>query len=312
MEPTKDKKQKETKSKEKVYLVIIFLLIVAIGFLIWQLVDQGMKTEIANKENIELALDNQEVERELKSLEVNFEELETDNDEMQARIDSQKVRIADYQVELAAAQGDKKKMRRLIAKLKKETETLRTIMKGYVVTIDSLNTLNMRLANELGDTRGKLSKANDDISKLNSDKSDLSQKVAIGAALETENIISGAIRVRDGGGQKETSRAKNANMIKTCFDVRENKLAKSENKDFYIRVITPDGSVLRPASEDTHFEWSDGKGFYTVKVNQEYKNAPMSLCAYFEIEGGPIPSGDYLTEIYADGNRIGKAYFKLK
>ncbi|MBK6522221.1 MAG: hypothetical protein IPG08_07755, partial [Sphingobacteriaceae bacterium] len=32
-----------------------------------------------------------------------------------------------------------------IAKLKKETETLRAIMQHYVVTIDSLNTLNQNL-----------------------------------------------------------------------------------------------------------------------------------------------------------------------
>lgn len=312
MEPTKKLQEKEGSSREKVYLIIIILLVLGYVPMVWQLVDRGQEVQVLADDNTALEIEKNTINLELETLKYDFNSLQTNNTEMQTRIDSQRVKIEALQLELETASGDKAHLRRVIAKLKKETETLRTIMKGFVVTIDSLNTLNQNLTAELGDTRERLTDANANIERVSSERDDLAGQVEVASVLETQNMSSGAIRVRGSGSQKSTNRAKNADMVKTCFDVRENKLASPGDKTYYVRVITPDGSVMRPAVGETHFEWKGGSGNYTVKHTEKYANSLMNVCIYFDIESDEVPSGKYLTEVYENGHRIGKTYFELK
>ena len=63
---------------------------------------------------------------------------------MQLDIDAKRERIEELIKEAAKHKGDAT----IISKLKKETQTLRSIMQSYVRTIDSLNTLNQTLEAE--------------------------------------------------------------------------------------------------------------------------------------------------------------------
>jgi len=68
------------------------------------------------------------------SLQKDYESLETSDKAMQKDIEEKRARIEELIKEAAKHKGDKY----IIAKLKKEAETLRAIMIGYVHTIDSL------------------------------------------------------------------------------------------------------------------------------------------------------------------------------
>ena len=311
MQVNSQKAEKEKNSREKLFLGIIFLQFILIGVLIWQLVDKGQTNTVLTDENMQLAVDQAQMGQELDELSADFSALETDNEQMQARIDSQMARIADFKEQLVNAEGDKAKMQSIIRELRKETGTLRRIMHHYVVTIDSLNTLNVALQAEVVETHGRLDQAHSNIENLTDNVANLEGQVKIGATLQTQAMTAEAIRVRSGGGQAVTRRAKNTDMIKTCFVVRENALAKAGNRDFYVRIIKPDGTVLTPPDQDTHFEWDGGSGYYTIKHAEEYNNQAMDVCIYCEVEG-EIPEGKYLAQIYADGAQIGSTDFDLK
>lgn len=313
MEPTPAQENKEASKKEKLYIVIIFILLIGNGVLVWQLISKGQENDGLTVENTGLQYDKESLEGELEDLGLEFDNLTTDNEVMQTQIAEQKAKIEEFKAELEAAGNDKAKLRRAIARLKKETGTLREIMKGYVHTIDSLGRANQALTAELGQTQTQLTSVTDDLSQAERDKENLSETVRKGSVLQTFNVKSGAIRLRNNGNQTETNRSSRANMFKTCFGLRENSIAKAGQKDIYIRIIQPDGTVIQNENVTMKISGGAGSAEYTVKRSIDYKNDEMDVCVYFEIpEGKEVQVGKYIAEIYADKERIGKGEFTLK
>src|SRR5207247_1803303 len=103
--------------------------------------NEGVRERIV-KEQIIVERDN--VKTDLLALQQDYENLKTNNGEMQKEIDEKKTRIAELITQAEKHKNDAF----IIKKLRQETETLREIMKHYVRTIDSLNTLNQTLVAE--------------------------------------------------------------------------------------------------------------------------------------------------------------------
>ena len=62
-------------------------------------------------------------------------------------------------------------------------------MKGYIHTIDSLNTLNINLSNTLTEKNKKLSKVNKQNKQFKEQNKTLQEQVNAGAILQVNNII---------------------------------------------------------------------------------------------------------------------------
>ena len=187
----------------------------------------------------------------------------------------------------------------------------RGIMKGYIHTIDSLNTLNINLSNSLTEktnTLTKVSKQNKEIKKKNND---LQKKVALGAVLQAGNITVSAIRIRNSGSQSETTRASKTNMVKACFSLIENKLSLSGDKNIYIRVIDPSQKTLQSSEPITIQNDSGDNIEVSSKRVVNYQNENMDVCIYHELMA-EVQSGSFSVEIYNDGYIIGTSSFALR
>ncbi len=311
--PTQDKK--EASKKEKIYLVIIIALLVGNGVLIWQLLTTNEQNTGLVEQNMGLEFEKTSLQSDLNELGLSFDNLQTDNVDLQDQINEQKSRIEEYKAELIAAEGDEKRLRRAIRKLKKETDTLREIMKGYVHTIDSLGRANAALTYELGETQENLTNVTDDRNRISDERDNLTETVRQGSVLQTFSVSSGAIRLRNNGSQTETARASRADMVKTCFGLRKNSIATAGKKDIYIRIIDPGGNIMsNPGAEQTmDIVGGAGTSEYTVKRTVDYNNSEMEVCVYFEMEGeDEIPVGEYIAEVYSDKEKIGSTAFTLK
>ena len=165
-------------------------------------------------------------------------------------------------------------------------------MKGYIHTIDSLNTLNINLSNSLTEKTNTLSivsKQNKEIKKKNND---LEKKVALGAVLQAGNIAVSAIRIRNSGSQSETTRASKTNMIKACFSLMENKLSLSGDKNIYIRVTAPNKKILQ-SSEPIKIQNYNGDNIeVSSKRVVNYQNENMDVCIYHELMA-EVQSGSF-------------------
>lgn len=319
---------KKSSKKDGIYIVIIILLLATIGYLSFALGEVKKKNTtqessisalLQEKEDLNTILrnsgvieesDDEALRNNLVNLLDQYDNIEIENQEMQDSITSQKAKITTLLEEVDGLKNKSKRDWGKIYKLKKETETLRGIMKGYIHTIDSLNTLNGNLQKTIIIKDDKISAVSTERDLVKTELDKTKNIVALGSVLQTGGVTSTAIIVRNSGKQVETTRAKRTNMIKSCFTIIENKIASAGNKDIIMTVIDPNGKVLKNSSS---FEFTaDGSSKSgSVKRQINYQNENVDLCIYFEVEG-EIEEGTYTTQIFAEGSKIGSTTFALK
>lgn len=280
------------------------VIVVLLGYIIFQhfntnkLVDEKVKVEVERNGVME----------ELESLQLEYQSVTTDNDTLQAEISAQQQKIEEMLVEIKKHKGDAWTIR----KLKKETETLRVIMKGYLHTIDSLNTLNIALKTENVEIKGELAQEKKQTKQLLKKTEDLSEVVTKGSKLQALDLWATAIKIRSNGSQMETDKASKAEKIKSCFVLSENQITTSGQKNIYFRIISPEGKVLTDeSSAGKTFTYDGVQGIYTMIRKVEYYNEALDVCIYWDIPETLSP-GFYIVELYLEEVLIGKTSFDMK
>lgn len=311
------------KSKDPIYLttiVILALILLVMGYDWYVKGNQLDKCTTANNElaadlnemngmmmNSDAELMADDIKENLKQMLNQYSDLKTDNVALNDSILREKEKI---EVLLAELQDSKKRSAYEIYKLNKENQTLRNIMQGYVRTIDSLNTQNIALKEEVQVKSQKLTQVTTERDKAVNQNQELEAKVNLGSQLQATSIVGTAFKLRDNGKQVETSKADRANMLKACFTINENKISKAGNKRVYMRVLTPSGDVLTNKSS-VEFQFEENKGLCSSYRDINYQNVATDMCVFFENEADFI-KGEYIIELYCEKALIGKTTFALK
>ena len=319
----------EEKKKSKLPLIFNILLVIIVSYLAYEVSvlsqkNHAFKQEISEmiKENEEMnqiiinqdivsEADGENLKENLKLLLFSYDSLEQNNSVAIDSINTQREKINNLMQEVDKLDKKSKRDWRKIYKLKKEAETLRNIMKGYIHTIDSLNTLNINLSNDLTEKTQKLSNVSKQNKKIIKQNEALQKQVAIGAVLQINNVLSSGIRIRSSGAQSETTRASKTNMIKTCFSIIENKLAQAGDKEIYIRILDSEENLLNAPTPLTIINQQKEELKMSSKRTINYQNQDTDLCIFYEIENS-IPAGNYSVEVYAEGFLIGETSIALR
>ena len=314
---------KKGKSKDPIYITIIVLLLGAGVFLYFQMnqyknnLDTCSANTAAMQKDIN-ALDSMlrnsgvasimgdDLQESLEALLSEYENIETNNRGMKDSIARQIKAIDSLQTLAEKHKGDAY----MIYKLRKETETLRNIMQGYVHTIDSLNRQNIQLRTDLNQKEKELTTVTSERDEVKEMNKDLEGKVARGSVLQTSGLTAGAIHLRSSGTQVETSRAGRADKIKACATIMENAIAKAGPKNIYVVVTQPDATILTSDANAT-YTWEGGTTQYSLVREIDYQNAAMDICFYVDATND-LAKGVYVVELYADQAKIGKTTFTLK
>ncbi|MDT8413423.1 MAG: hypothetical protein RQ875_13245 [Vicingaceae bacterium] len=289
----------------KFMMVIIILLLGFCGYLIWQNLELKKAIDKGEIAYTEVSTERDQVQAELEEMLKKYEDLETDNQELSTELAAEKAKIEEL---IKKAKGKDWS----IYQLKKETETLRKIMKGYVVQIDSLNQLNNKLTNENKTVKNQLSNEQKKAQELTEKNEDLNTLVTVASHLKTLGLKSYGVKVKNDNTGKEMDRAKKVDKIRTSFTVQKNTITKPGKKWIYVRILTPDGRVLSEKTDDSNkFDFNGVRGLYSSKKEIDYKNEDMQVTIdWVKIDEFPI--GEYNIEVYADGVDIGKTKFTLK
>ena len=260
MDGQKNTEQGNNKKLHGIYLTIIFLLGGLCIYLSLQY--RGLKVVVAERETTitQVIQEREDVKSDLEDLRAQYEALETTDEGLRAELEAKKAYIDSLLVEAEKNKGNAA----IIAKLKKETQTLRQIMQGYVRTIDSLNTLNNTLREEKQQVMNQLDEQKAKTDDVTKDKEGLQGRIDLAAQLSTLNIRATGVNVSRGGKKEsETNKASKADKIKVSFDIADNDLTKAGAHTIYLRVMTPDGRELTQSEDPDHqFSWGGGnKGF---------------------------------------------------
>lgn len=298
----------DNRKKGGLLWIVIGLLVVANSVTFWMYWQEKNKavSEIIIKEQVIVERDN--VKEELIQLQKDYGNLQTSDKTLQAEIEAKKAEIAQLLDDAEKHKGDAY----IISKLKKESETLRQIMRGYVRSIDSLGTLNKTLIVEKENVLKELDTEKGKITGLNKDKEDLQATIQKGSILTCFNVVAKGVKFKSGGKKEsETTKASRTQKIKVSFSLGENKIAKAGEKIVYVRIVTPDGKEMAKNYDDNYkFTFNKSSGYFAGKETLNYSNAEISGVTYCEGQGDLV-SGNYIIEISCDGVIIGSSTLRL-
>ena len=101
-------------------------------------------------------------------------------------------------------------------------------------------------------------------------------------------------------------------MLRCCFKISANSIAKAENKSVYIQYISPKGKLLQSSStpEKSIFVYEDTTIQATTYSEFNYQNNEIELCVDWE-RRDILETGKYKILFFIEGTLVGKSSFKL-
>jgi hypothetical protein len=290
----------ETNKKVPMFLVgtVITLIIIALLLGIKLYINTSQRNAI--REDLQyVQTEKKKLEGELNGLIIEYDSLKTNND----TLNTQLVQQQDYIKKLLRIDASN------VTKIKmyqKELETLRKVMRSYIVQIDSLNTKNRELTNENIEVHQQLSTVSSNYDALSKKSDELSSTVKIAQKLNAKNIVAEGMNKSS----RSRDRASRVEKIKVCCTVRENPVAKAGTKTVYLRVARPDDVILA-SSEAGTFDFEGNPLAYTAKRDLEYENKDIDMCIFWD-KTGDLIAGTYIITLYAEGYEIGTSTLILK
>ena len=281
-------------------VVVIVLLLGGVTVLYMNLHKQRQE----NQEMEQLAaLDKKEMENEYQQFANQYSEMKTqiNNDSIVAQLTQEQEKT---QRLLAELRNTKSTDAREIARLKRELATVRAVLRSYVIEIDSLNRLNQNLTAENTRIKGQYAEANRQIEGLNSEKANLSEKVAIAAQLDATGISMSPLDKKG----KTTKKLKKAKSFQVSFTLARNVTAQSGMKTVYVRITTPAGSLFGNAGS---FSYENRSLPCSMKRSIEYNGKETPVSMFCNIDQ-TIQGGSFNVSIFVDGNMIGSRNFSFE
>lgn len=303
-----EEKTQDFKKKETIYRIVIAILVLAILFMGWQLMQKKTEVEtvIIEKEDETAKLEN-----ELNTLMEQHEQVKSEYSEV-----SDKLTKKDSVIEAKAEE-----IERLISRqadynrIKRKLEYLRNSHQTYVQELDSLYKVNKKLKIENEDIKQKYEETKTEKEQVTEEKKQLEEKVNKGALLKAYAISVDGIHMGGWTGDKEkqTDKARRLDKIKICFTISENLIAEPGEKKLYIRIARPDGKILYKRSED-YFMFNGEKLQYSLTKTIDYQNEKQQYCMYWikDEHVKDVMEGSYNIAIYLDNQEIGQGKLMLE
>lgn len=279
-------------------LIILVIAIIAVTYLLFQ--EKREKSDMTQLFDLE----KEEMENEYTRFANQYDELQyqLSNDSLINVLESEKIKTQRLLEELRSVKTTNAKE---IMRLKKELATVRSVLRTYIVQIDSLNRVNQVLKEENKQVRQKYSEAARQITNLAEEKKKLNEKVELASQLDATNIWIKAKNKRD----KEAKKVKDVVKFAIGFTIVKNISAPTGERTLYIRITKPDNDVLTKSQSNT-FQYENRTLNYSIKKYIEYTGEEQNVTVYWNVEEF-LYAGTYRVDIFADGILIGSQRFTL-
>lgn len=263
------------------------------------------KSQQDNEQMLQLfELEKEEMESEYSTFATQYDEMQVmiKNDSLMAQLEREKLRTQQLLEEL---RNTKATDAAEITRLKKELQTVKAVMRSYVIQIDSLNQANARLHKENTRVRQQYVAATQQITTLEEEKKNLSDKVTLASQLDASGI---SVVARNKRG-KNTEKVKDAVKFVVSFNIVKNITAQTGERTLYVRILKPDGETLTKDASQT-FPYENTRLEYSIRKQIEYTGEEQPVTVYWDVEEF-LSAGTYTAYIFADGVMIGERDFTL-
>lgn len=285
---------------QRILIITSAALALACAVLGYQLYERTADVERGESDLVALSLEKDHVLFDLEKLRFSYDTLNTENALIIAEIADQRAQIDGLVQQVRNGNWS-------LSRAKKEAETLRKIMKGYVATIDSLNQLNLALIDENDQMRARVEEVQERNASLVIRQQNMEDIISTGQTLQASESSASGIRLLSNGKQRESNRAARADMVRVCFTLLENKIAPPGNKTLHLQVTTESGEILLGSQTEST---SDDQIRISATRQLEYANERLEACVFFmPIE--PLSEGIYAISILEGSVKIGEAQLVL-
>ena len=294
-----ERKENEKKANGGLKTVMIAMVAVAAVLAVALVYVLTSKNKLVGQLNDE----KQDLTEQIQMLQNDYEGLSSDYDSINAQLDSSREEIAQLVERVKKTEATN---RAKIRQYQKELGTLRTIMKSYIVQIDSLNTLNHKLTAEAASARKEAAASKRLNAELSQQVEDLTGRVTAGAVLKARGVRLEAYNNND----KLTDRSGKVSRLLVTLSLLENELTPKGPVRVYVRVTDPDGNLLTDG-RNTSFTIGEETLQATASREVDYRGAEVEMGIYVN----NIPSfrkGVYSVTAYTNQGQIGSAELLLR
>ena len=273
---------------------VAILLAGALAYIWWD------KTSLVNELNVEKA----ELTSQMVALQNDYATLSSDYDMINSQLDSSREEVSQLIERIKKTEATN---RRKMRQYEKELGTLRSIMRNYIVQIDSLNTLNKKLTADAAAARREAAESRRKSEELSKTVKNLSGQVAVGSVVKARGLKLEAYNASD----KITDRSSRVVRLIATLSLVENDLAAKGPIRVYIRVKDPDGILLTNNSQRT-FSVAGGEPMIcTASREIDYTGKEIDLGIYINDISG-FAKGIYTVEAYTEQTKLGDAELMLR
>ena len=281
---------------KKIIYALAAVAVILVGVLIYVYVDRN---SIIN----DLAIEKEDLTAQLGELQSDYANLSSANDTLNAELMLEKEKVAQLIERVQKTEASNKAK---LLKYERELGTLRSIMRGYIKQIDSLNTLNTELREAAAVAKREAKKSKTQYENLKSTTEQLGKQVELGQIVKGRGMT--VIGINASG--KETDRSSRVAKLKACINLVENTIAKTGPRIVYLRVKGPDG-ILMTQNPMQMFKVAGEEMIYSASREVDYQGTEVEICIYFDYSQ-PFTKGVYSVEAYTVEGKLGTADLLLK
>lgn len=249
-----------------------------------------------------LSVDRDSLQSNLSSIITEFDELQINNDSLKISMEIEKQRADSIITQL---QKERSFNYTKLKQYEREVGTLRSLMRGYLQTIDSLNSLNEKLISENVSYKKQISTVELRAEEAEERAQELVNRVKEGSRLRAQDITITSLNASG----RDVSRIKRAERLSINFTLVPNELATPGNKEIYARITSPDGYVLSTEDIPT-FELNGERVTYSASRKVEYQNTALPVSIFFA--GSGFVEGLYKVELYNEDYLIGASDIEMR
>ncbi len=302
------------KNQKIIFYAGMIAIAALVALVIVLIITNASRTEEVNQaraetENLRLANDRLLLTNEFNQLNADFNQYEDQqiylkNDSLVKKYNEARLKVEGLLTELNQEKQSNAANRKRIRDLENEIKTLKGIVKHYLEEIRRLGEENEGLKKEIEQVNQRNQQLASQVSVTTTQNEQLTQTVKLAKKLNVTGVSLVAYN-KKGKAEKNITKAK---QLGVSFIVSPNNTAAAGMKDFYIRIITPEGNLLGGGGS---FQLDGSTLQCTAHRQIEYTNEEVSISVYWDVNTTLTP-GDYTVEIFADGYRLASKHFTMK
>lgn len=258
-------------------------------------------------DSLQNAYDQLELTNQYQQLEADFSQYEEQqkylkNDTLVRQYNESKKRVESLLKELKEEKRSNTQNREKIKELQAEIATLKDIVRHYLEEIKRLGQENEGLRQEIQQVSARNQELTSQVESATASNAQLTQTVQRARKLNITGLSLAAYK-----NNKSEKNITKATQLGVSFTVAPNNTASAGMKTFYVRVLSPDGSLIGGHGS---CQYQGASVPVSASTTKEYSNEELRVSIYVPFNVTPT-AGSYTVDVFCDGERLSSGHFNM-